>query len=85
MLGKIASPINETALTDQPKETTYSVQQMEQLLGSMDLNDNDTELDWLGTSIKEITIDELSSDTAMLYHVKKVNNMQMLQALYDTG
>ena len=62
-------------------ELTYPVEKAEQLLES--LGHSDSESEWLGAGIKEVRIDEASSDNVILYKVR-INNTQV-NALYDTG
>ena len=62
-------------------ESTYHVEQAEQLLGTLRLSDSES--NWLEARIKEVTIDEASSGNVILYKVR-INNKQV-NALYDTG
>ena len=75
--------INEAALSSKPQDSTYSIEQAEQLIRGMQLSDTDSDSEWLEKFIKDITIDEVYSDNAILYKVK-VNNTK-IEALYDTG
>ena len=61
-------------------ESTYSVEQAEQLLGNLRLSDSEST--WLDIGIKEVTVDKASSGNVILYKVR-VNNLQV-DALYDT-
>ena len=62
-------------------ESTYSVEQGEQLLGNLRFSDRES--DSLDAGIKEVTADEASLGNVILYKVR-VNNIQV-DALYDTG
>ena len=53
-------------------ESTYSVEQVEQLLGNLKLSDSKS--DWLDAGIKKVTVDEASSGNVILYKVR-VNNI----------
>ena len=75
--------VNEAALSSQPKDSTYSIEQAKQLIRGMQLSDTNSDSEWLGRVIKEVTVDEVSSNYAILYKVK-VNNT-VVEALYDTG
>ena len=75
--------MNEAALSSQPKESTSSVEQAEQLIRGMQLSDTSSESEWLDKVIKEVIVDKVSSDNAIVYKVK-VNNT-VVEALYDTG
>ena len=75
--------INEAALSSNPQESAYSIEQAKQLLRGMQLSDAGFDSNCLEKVIKDITIDKVNSDTAILYKVK-VNNTK-IEALYDTG
>ena len=60
-------------------ESTYHVEQVEQLLGTLGLSESD----WLEASTKEVMIDKASSGNVILYKVR-INNKQV-NAHYDTG
>ena len=59
--------IHEVALSKKTQESTYSIEQAEQLIGGMQLSDTGSYSNWLETVIKDITIDDLNSDNAILY------------------
>ena len=58
---------------------TYSLAQMEQLLGNLQLDGSD----WLDRLPSQVTVDEVFQGHVIKYKVK-VNNMPV-NALYDTG
>ena len=54
-----------------------------QFIRGMQLSDTISDSDWLDKVIKEVTVDKVSLDSAILYKVR-VNNAK-IEALYDTG
>ena len=73
---------NETALSSRPQESTYPIEQAEQLIRGMQLPNTSSDSDWLDVVIKEVAIDEVSAANVILYKVR-VNNVKV-EALYDT-
>ena len=71
--------VNEAAFSN-TQELTYSMEQVEQLLGS--LNFSNSESDSLDRYIMQVTIDDVSSDNVILYTVR-VKCLEV-DALYDT-
>ena len=80
---KINISINEAAFSNNPQESMYTIEQAEQLIRGMQLSDTGSDSHLLETVIKEVTIDEVNLDNAILYKVK-INNTK-IEALYDTG
>ena len=73
--------INKAAFA-MAQESTYSVEEAEQLLGNMHFSGSDSELEWLDQYIRVVTIDEVNLDNLILYMVK-VNNLEE-KGLYNT-
>ena len=70
--------INKASFTRVP-EMTYSMHQMEQLLGNLKLDNSD----WLGRYPHQVTVDEVCNGHVIKYKIM-VNNM-LVNTLYDTG
>ena len=70
--------INEASFARMP-EMTYSVEQMEQLLGNLQLSNSD----WLDRYPSQVTVDEVCHGHVIKYKVT-VNNVPV-NMLYDTG
>ena len=72
--------VNEVALSD-AQESTYSVEQVEQLFGNLQFSDRESDL--LDGCKKWVTIDEVSLDNVIMDKVR-VNNIE-IDALYDAA
>ena len=75
--------LNEAAPSSRPQESMYSTEQAKQLIRGMQLSDTGSDCDWVEGVIRNVTIDEVNSDNAILYKVS-INNTK-IQGLYDTG
>ena len=62
--------MNKTALSSQPIKSTYSVEQVEQLIRGIQLSDTSSDSEWLDKVIKEVTVDGVSSDNTILYKAR---------------
>ena len=51
--------INKATLSSRPQESTFSVEQTEQLIGGMQLSDTSSDSKLLDKVIKEVTVDEV--------------------------
>ena len=73
--------INEAMFLDSQHESTYCIEQAEQLLGNMHFSNSGSELEWLDKYVQNVIVDEVNSEKAILYKVK-VNGVEV-EALYD--